>query len=253
MVSVAVVRRRQRKIDGHNSKYGMITSFKEWLARNESSMGAASQIRRRFSELPKTLNKYGDMSYQSKSQGQDDMWRAAKAAQELNKNNGGTTTVFHTINPLSADGTRIVNLQQTLAFLTSRSKEEISVSVHKIFSEPEGHGDAGIVLEGKGKLLMYYDKDVATDKTTMNQRIPTAPFRQDQRHSRWDEGIIRLANVRWDKMHIDYKAPAVQKFGGADMITNLAKQYNLIIVGSSPQGLGVSNQQVQQPSQRQPL
>jgi hypothetical protein len=209
-------------------------SFYEWLELREAGM--ARRMRARFSELPNFTNRQvGDdgsvgppswmekteFAYDSKSQGREDMWRAFRRAQGINKHNGGRPPVYFAISePKKYD------LEDTFKYLTSRSNKEISVSVHK------GVWSTYVVLEGVAKLLMYYDKDVSTNPTRKGHMIPITAFAPSG-DSHYDEAVISLRDVHWTRLNVDGSDPLVLKFGGMEELANLAGRYRLQVVDAN--------------------
>jgi hypothetical protein len=205
--------------------------FKEWL--QEGSAGATSQLRQRFPEVPHFVKSQApwpvpdEQRYQSSSQAKSGLWQAYKAAQDINRENGGRTIVYHSISPPGSMGgsslRRVPELENVFSYLTTPSRKEISVSVKK------GVWNTGVYLEGVGKLLLYFPKDVSTDFTSKRQLIPIAAYAPE---SSYDEGVIRLSNVRWNKLHV--KREYADKFGGMEKLIEIARKYNLQITESHP-------------------
>ena len=191
------------------------------LAQAEPMQEEKKDFLNRFSYLPQTLShpwREPEKSYKSPTQGRNDLWQAYNRAQMMNKEAGGRSTVYHVLGGNWEGSSNRYDLSQMLAFLTRPSRQEISVSVKK------GVWNTGMVLEGKGKLLLYYTKDVSSVYTPQKQLVPVKPFEPD---THYDEGIVRLMDVRWLKLHIDESDPGVQRLGGFDAVANFAKRYGL--------------------------
>lgn len=188
-------------------------NFKLWI---EGSLGAKRQLKNRFGDLEDFISyDIEDKNYRTIPSAKQGLWQAYNKAQELNKKNGGTTTVYHMISPNRVK----YNLKQILSFLTSKSKQEISVSVEK------GVWSTGLVISGEAKLLMYYDTDVNTKLTAKKQLIPQAPLRSTSSHH-WDEAVIRLSDVVWDSIYVGDDEDVLYHFKWQE-IKNLAREFDL--------------------------
>ncbi len=157
--------------------------FKDFI---ESSQ---RRIRQRFKGLEDFISFTSDDAYHSKKEAKKDLWQAYKNAQQINRASGGKVEIYTAISPLRFD-----DAVKTLNFLTSKSQEEISVSVHK------GVWTSGYYLQGTSKLLLYYPVDVNTLRID-GKLVPNRPFRQSDERD-WDEAVIRLADVTWKTFYV---------------------------------------------------
>lgn len=187
--------------------------FRKWFEANSSK---SIRARIKLADLSQT-------NYKTKTNARKDLNAAMMNAQQINKENGGNVRVYHMISPSRTKS----NIEQILAFLNSKSRTEISVSVNK------GVWNSGLVITGQAKLLAYWKTDIYSVK------IPNSPYKIPKEHDRsnnshhWDEALIRLSDVEWDYLYVGEDENVLYGFGGYNAIKEAAKKYDIRLDHSS--------------------
>lgn len=205
----------------------LLLNYTEWLAKiNEGSRGLERSIRARVSMFKPAIQAgehpelKAPVDYKGTNDARRDLHAAAQRAQMLNRQYGGKVPVYHSIIP----SRKTRGLDATLRFLHSKNgTQEQSVSVKK------GIWDAGMVLVGTAKLLYYWETDIHTKGIPGNpgMKIPLDAHRPKDFRP-YDEALIRLSDVQWHEMYVDFdNEQIVQAGGGYDGIKALADQYGL--------------------------
>jgi hypothetical protein len=200
-------------------------SFNDWL--NEGSRGQQNQLRSRVSLFKPAIQAgvhpelQAPVDYTSASDARDDLHKAAIRAQQLNREYRGKVPIYHSI---------IIDrkkrpLEDTFKLLFSKNAaNEQSVSVKK------GIWDAGLVLQGYTKRLLYYwDTDIHTKSIPGNKglKIPLDAKRPSDFRP-YDEALVCLSDVNWTHLYVDEEnEKVVNAAGGLENLETLAKNYGL--------------------------